>query len=351
MSLVSFIILSKYSSFAVTNKTGTLTDGHLSVDRMILIHRNVNGTDSNHSPCLHEYSPQFIGSIKGQSLLPVILCGSLLYTPNVDYDIFDESLARFLSQPALPYFIQNARDDFSRFWSVFIAERAFDPETMFSAKLFGRTSANMETTSENRSAFISVIKGAPEVLLPRCTNIWVPDFNPSNDELSRQNMMESLQSDHIPFTPQLFEQITRRYRELAANGYRVLVYAFHVGNAVNEGLQSIDVESGIFNFTLASIIAFEDVVHENVRKTVNILQQQGVRVILATGEYPETALSAARQCGLNRIAGFLASGELTLVKGRYLDRIVYDSEALKRVVSTVDVFARSSFCLSIIDVV
>ncbi len=112
---------------------------------------------------------------------------------------------------------------------------------------------------------------------------------------------------------------------LAAKGYRVLGIAR--GTWHNPTLPE-DPRDLIFQFE--GLIGFEDPVRPEVPQAIKECKTAGIRVIMITGDYPETARNIAAQAGLD-IDGDLITGE-------ELDRMP-DQELQERIRRTV-IFAR-----------
>jgi Ca2+-transporting ATPase len=126
-----------------------------------------------------------------------------------------------------------------------VAERPFD-----SAWKFARV------TVRERDRTLSYLKGAPEVLLPRC-------------ELSDEDR----------------EAWTQKTCAYAQEGLRVLAIASAPGEAE-------------YHLTLLGLALFWDPPRAEVRDAVRIALDAGIRVVMITGDSPETALAIARQIGV-----------------------------------------------------
>ena len=104
-----------------------------------------------------------------------------------------------------------------------------------------------------------VVKGAPEVVLRRCA---------ADDD------------------------VRRRVQELAGEGLRVLAIADREGGSAD------DLEAAATDLTLRGLIALADTVRESSAAAIEQLGAAGVRVLIATGDHPETAAAIAAQAGV-----------------------------------------------------
>ncbi len=105
-----------------------------------------------------------------------------------------------------------------------------------------------------------VVKGAPEVVLPRCAG-----------------------DGDLPATVQ----------ELAGEGLRVLAVADRDVDGTPD-----DLEEAARELTLRGLVALADTVRSSTVAAVEQLRAAGVRVVVATGDHPETAAAIAAQAGI-----------------------------------------------------
>jgi cation-transporting P-type ATPase I len=105
-----------------------------------------------------------------------------------------------------------------------------------------------------------VVKGAPEVVAARCTDAG---------------------------------DLSARVRELAADGLRVLAVA---DRPCDGGCD--DLEEDARDLTLRGLVGLADTVRESSVAAVEQLRAAGVRVLVATGDHPETARAIAAQAGV-----------------------------------------------------
>jgi len=159
--------------------------------------------------------------------------------------------------------------------------------------------------------YIVYVKGAPDVILPRCHSI--------------------LEGGHgVPLTPARRQHIENVNRDLGGEALRVLAVAFRTLDALP---QEMDPESVERDLTLIGLVAMIDPARPEVRPAVEKARQAGIRTIMVTGDYPDTARAIAQEIGLLRPGGEVVSGvELNEMS---------DEELAERI-ERVDVFARVS---------
>jgi Ca2+-transporting ATPase len=155
------------------------------------------------------------------------------------------------------------------------------------------------------------VKGAPDVILPRC-----------------QSILEEGRS--VPLLSPRREQIANANREMAQEALRVLAVAYRPLEELPEQLDPAVVEQDLVFIGLAAMI---DPARPEVRPAVQKARHAGIRSIMVTGDYPDTARAIAQQIGLLRPGAEVVSGaELHGMS---------DGELVRRI-DGVDVFARVS---------
>ena len=121
------------------------------------------------------------------------------------------------------------------------------------------------------------------------------------------------------------DRIARQVSEMASAGLRVLAVARAVfpSGALPAGQHD-------FDFEFVGLVALEDPVRPDVPAAIAECRAAGIRVVMITGDHPQTALSIARQAGL------AAHGEC--MTGPQLDAL--DDAALSARLPHTDVFCR-----------
>ncbi|HYD93594.1 MAG TPA: HAD-IC family P-type ATPase [Candidatus Paceibacterota bacterium] len=100
-----------------------------------------------------------------------------------------------------------------------------------------------------------------------------------------------------PFTPENAEYFEEALKRAAKEGKRVLAVA-RLETEREEFPPEAELEALIQGLELIGFIVFSDVVRADARSSVEVMQQAGARVIMLTGDNPETALWFARETGI-----------------------------------------------------
>ncbi len=158
----------------------------------------------------------------------------------------------------------------------------------------------MTTFHKYNDRVIAFTKGAPDVILERCYNIDKTEI--------------SLQID-----------------KMAANGSRVLGFAYRYWDAVPAKPSSEEHETGLHFLGLAGII---DPPREEVFDAVRQCKSAGIIPVMITGDHPLTAKTIAERIGI------ISSADDVVVTGRELAALNDDDFELK--VEKIKVYARVS---------
>jgi len=161
--------------------------------------------------------------------------------------------------------------------------------------------------------YLAFVKGAPDVILNLCTRIYRYGHARPMTEADRQRILEMNAS-------------------LASNALRVLAMAVRVLPELPEGdaLTSEQVERDLVFVGLVGMI---DPARPEVKPAIARARKAGIKTVMITGDYPNTAVAIAREIGLLRANG-------RVLTGRELDAL--DEEAFREIVEDVDVYARVS---------
>ncbi len=154
------------------------------------------------------------------------------------------------------------------------------------------------------------VKGAPEVVLSRCTRL-------------RRTSGQAEPTD-VPLTDDDREHADRVVEQLAAQGLRVLVVARR-----NLRGRPDDVEDAVEELTLVGFLGLADTPRPQSRPVVDALHENDIDVRIITGDHPVTAAAIARQLGIDAE---------TVTTGSDLDHL--DENARAALIERSTVFAR-----------
>jgi len=212
------------------------------------------------------------------------------------------------------YFCNNAKKIFRKGKEIFVGD-----ETDIALKEFssGKIKEKGEKLDEiaftSKRKMMSVVyklgkdkfvfsKGAPEVLIEKC-NRWL-----KNGKIEKLDFKDKV-------------NILYKNSEYARKGRRVLALAYKKYENSKKGIEE--------DLIWLGLVALSDPPRKEAKEAVEECKQAGIRVIMITGDHPETALSVAREVGIESERAVL---------GEEIDKMS-DME-LKKILKKVNVFAR-----------
>jgi Ca2+-transporting ATPase len=150
--------------------------------------------------------------------------------------------------------------------------------------------------------------GAPEVILERSLKIWK-----NNKEL------DLCTEDR--------EEIEDAISDMARRGWRLLGFGFR-RISDKDGPWTEDLERGL---VFVGIIGFIDPPRPEVKDAIHSCHNAGIRVVMITGDHPETARAIAREVGID---------DSQILSGIEISKM--SDEELKKALKTTSIFARTT---------
>ncbi len=163
----------------------------------------------------------------------------------------------------------------------------------------------------DQAPFVAFVKGAPDLTLSLCEGIL-------------------LDGQVHPLTEGRRQEILAANAAMARQALRVLGVAFRPLSQVPETPAAESVER---NLVFLGLLGMIDPARPEVKVAIRVAQGAGLRSVMVTGDYPDTAEAIAREIGL------FTPGSRVL-SGTELDRMT--EEQLADIVEEVDVYARVS---------
>ncbi|MGD2104941.1 MAG: cation-translocating P-type ATPase [Anaerolineae bacterium] len=160
--------------------------------------------------------------------------------------------------------------------------------------------------------YVAYVKGAPDVMLSLCDAIL-------------ENGVE------VPLNPGRRQHIQNVIRDLGQDGLRVLAVAYRHLDEIPKELDPDGVERDL---SLIGLFAMTDPARPEVRPAVEKARRAGIRTMMITGDYPDTARAIAEEIRL------VQSDDGSVLTGADLQTMSDDE--LTAEIDKVDVFARVS---------
>lgn len=192
------------------------------------------------------------------------------------------------------------------------------------------------------------VKGAPEVVIPRCGFALVDEGGAEPylrgrtvDAQTIASLVAGLENTRLAATDQVMARFRSADAFLAARGIRVIAVACKLIDRLVQDKQEL--ESGL---TLTGLLGMIDPPRPEAAEAVAKAKQAGVRPVLITGDNPVTALSIARMVGIaDENTKAMSGSEISKISPDDLDRVldevgVYGRVAPEHKVAIVGAFRR-----------
>ncbi|KAG6815866.1 hypothetical protein H0H87_010656 [Tephrocybe sp. NHM501043] len=140
-------------------------------------------------------------------------------------------------------------------------------------------------TSEKRPESLLFVKGAPDVLIPRCSSYWSAQTN-----------------DVQSFDAQAKSKLVATQEKWSREGQRVILvcmrhYTPYATLGSNDFAPEI-ARSGVESLTIVGLLGLMDPPRPEITQTVSDCRRAGVRFFMVTGDFGLTAAAIARQIGI-----------------------------------------------------
>jgi Ca2+-transporting ATPase len=191
-----------------------------------------------------------------------------------------------------------------------VAEIPFDSDRKRMTTIHRGQSRGLE--EPGGAEYIAYVKGAPDVMLSLCDTIL-------------ENGVD------VPLIPGRRQHIENVIRDLGQDGLRVLAVAYRHLDEVPDELNPDEVER---NLSLIGLVAMTDPARPEVKPAVEKARRAGIRTMMITGDYPDTARAIAQEIEL------VHSNDGRVLTGADLEGL--SDQELLREIDEVDVFARVS---------
>ncbi len=288
-----------------SDKTGTLTRNEMTVRRIVTASGCTNLTGTG-------YAPE--GSVNGESLnddaLQYELIRALSAADRASNAVLQERDGRWTVQgdPTEGALIVAAR-------KAGLAPGALDArfarigEVPFSSER--KLMSTIHTDAERSERLIALTKGAPDVLLKRCSHELVGRTTRPLTDVRRTEILTSNDA-------------------LASDALRTLGVAFRSlpidaaeGDTFDESVEG--------DLVFLGLIGMIDPPREEAKIAVGTARKAGIRSIMITGDHPKTAAVVAAELGISRGGPVISGAELETMSDDVLNRAVQDASVFARV--------------------
>lgn len=309
------------ASVICSDKTGTLTQNQMTAVRLWVDDRAFDVTGEGYAPFgdfTLDGQPADMNHYPGAltALWAAVLCSDayLELSGSSDYRVIGDP-----TEGALVVAAAKAGAHRSKLEKAYprVCEIPFDSERKCMSTVLdvvapqpGDAGPSLENSGANGKLYVATCKGAPDVIMQLCTH-----YQSAEDEM-------------VPLTEDMRSRIIAANESMAREALRVLAVSYRVDDAPPKEATPAAVEHGLVFLGLFGII---DPARPEVVPAIEKARRAGIRTIMITGDYPDTAAAIGQSIGL------LEPGHRVL-SGAALDKL--EGPELVNAFETTDAFAR-----------
>lgn len=270
----------------LTDKTGTLTEGKMAITGVITTGAEVKAVDGTHDTYL-------------ASVFDIALAGTDAYVDaaEVEYTVHGDPVEVAILRTAATFGVREEGDS--------LRARRLDYLTFTSENRFA---AGLSKSRETEHWLC--MNGAPGTLIEASDRILTPEG------------VTTLTSEHKHAIEAALTGESKQGRRLVAVAYKPVSMSDIPDSAGEELLQQL---------VFAGILIFDDPVREGVSEAIAGVRSAGARILLVTGDNPQTALAIAIQVGIAKPGDVVLTGDAIME---------LSDEELFATLEDVSVFAR-----------
>ena len=274
------------TSIICTDKTGTLTEGKMKVDRVITPIKILKGETDLES----EFLALKISALTSEAFVENI------DSPKEEWVLRGRPTDRALLEAGIEKGVMSSVKENK---IKKIIELPFNTINKFIAAIFKEPEKD-----------ILYVCGAPERILERCNSYQLRD-------------------DILLLDPENLKMFEAKLRKLAGAGLRVVGTGYR--KVKSSELETTALEKEINNLVFTGFIALKDPIRKEVKEAIRICRQAGMRVIIATGDHKLTAKSVAKEIGFK-------IEEKNILEGKELDEL--SDEEFEKILDRIKIYAR-----------
>lgn len=278
------------TSVILTDKTGTLTENRITIDTLVFPQESVKVRITNNL-LKFPNGPVKISNANFQLLLlTAVLCNNAEADAGdpVEVSLLQTAFAAGLDKAIL-------KTQYQR-----IAEVPFNSEIMM-----------MGTLHQNSSGYFIAAKGSVERLLEKCNQLQSGDSIELLDTHARN-------------------EILSRSGKMAASGLRVLAFAYRSRVLLNPTADYM------YDLVYIGMAGFLDPPRTNIKGAILNCRNAGIKVVMITGDHPQTALNIARKVGL------INRDDKEVITGKELPAVQALTQTWRQRILATAVFARTT---------
>ena len=279
-----------------TDKTGTLTQNKMTVEKIFVNGAVLNVTGNGYEP-VGEFLCEDITTSCDSHLHRLLVAGTLCNDAGLVREKETWGIKGDPTEGALVVVAAKAG----------IRKNALEEKNRRVGEVpFSSERKRMTTLNISEEGLYAYSKGAPEVIIASCTRISLGEYE---EEL----------------TPEIRKNILDIVNEMANQSLRVMGFSYCKLE------KEIDLEEAENDMVFAGLMGMRDPPREEVKVAIATCASAGIRTVMITGDHRTTASSIAKELGI------LREGDLVLT-GAELE--VMDNRKFEEIVERISVYAR-----------
>jgi len=284
-----------------TDKTGTLTKNEITVKKIFTNGKEINIEGSGYeTKGKITIEDREINIDENNSLNYIIKASSLCNDSEINFNGKEPEIHGNPTEASLYTLVEKTKYTNDEIREKY--ERV--EEIMFSSARKRMTTIHKKPEGKGHIAFM---KGAPEVVLERCTHIL------------EGNERKKLTQDKK-------KQILSKNKEFAKKAMRILSFAYREDAPVSSNKDEVEKE-----MTFLGLAGMIDPPREMVPEAIKKCKKAGITVKMVTGDNPETAKAIAKKINLTDNPKVITGEEIYEM----------NNEELKEIIEDVDIYART----------
>lgn len=267
-----------------SDKTGTLTQGRMYVNSVCLLDHIFDSTDDFHKAHVKGEMVAATGSL----IRAGVLCNDAFFEPTeMHLPVSERAIQGSSTDSAIFRFAAGGPDsDNLKKTMPATFQIPFNSKNKWMLSLFesGGTASSDKPDGKGRD-YLTIVKGAPDVLFPACTSYWSAKTNSVQklDAVDRRNLAE------------LQDRLSRRAeRVLILCEKTMRVHSPPKTNAFSEEIATNALE----DLTVIGILGIIDPPRPEIAGMVEQVRRAGARFFMVTGDFSLTAAAIAKNIGI-----------------------------------------------------
>ncbi|OCH96530.1 sodium-potassium ATPase [Obba rivulosa] len=279
-----------------SDKTGTLTQNRMHVENAAVFDYiidneklNLLASGGKDAPAISLSQVAAVGYLcNATKIVPGTGTSAEKHEPELVGDATDVAILRFSQKVG-------AAEALRQQW-IDVFQQSFNSKTKFMLKLsklyptMSLDTAPLASWDEfARTDYLMTVKGAPEILLPRCSHVLDPSHG-----------------HPVALTEEAIQRLTTVQEDWAKEGQRVILLARRIirkdmipgdlDPSADEFAEEVDSLNS--NLIIVGLLGLMDPLKPTIRHTVSVCRRAGIRFFVVTGDHPTTATAIARNAGI-----------------------------------------------------